>query len=361
MTLLEVDGLAKRFGGRTALDGLSLNLKRGEILALLGPTGAGKTTTLLSIAGLVKPDRGQVRIDGRDMTKADPRLRDVAVVFEGFNLLPTLSVRDNIAFPLRSPVYHEEPAEVERRVKKAAEDLRISHLLDRMTDQLSGGERQRVAVARALVRDPLFYLLDEPLSALDLKLRESLRAELRALQQQKSATILYATHDFHGAAAIADRIALIAKGRILQIGTLEEIIANPHSAEVGRLIGSPSMALLPGRLREGKVEIDGYGEPIPAPGGLGSGPVTVGIWPEDIDASDGPLPGYREAAVTALDFRGMDQAIQAVVGSTPLRKVVPLSETYEEGGSCWLRIRPETVFLFDAATGARLDAGEGRR
>lgn len=361
MTLLEVDGLAKRFGGRTALDGLNLSLRHGEILALLGPTGAGKTTTLLSIAGLVKPDRGQVRIDGRDMTKADPRLRDVAIVFEGFNLLPTLSVKDNIAFPLRSPVYREEPAEAERRVRKAAEDLRIAHLLDRMTDQLSGGERQRVAVARALVRDPLFYLLDEPLSALDLKLRESLRAELRALQQQKQATILYATHDFHGAAAIADRIALIGKGRILQVGTLEEIIADPHSVEVGRLVGSPSMALLPGRIGDGMLAIDGYGEPIPAPAASAAGAVTVGIWPEDIDASDRPLPGHHEASVTALDFRGMDQAIQIALGSTTLRKVVPLSETYAEGGSCWLRIRPETVFLFEAATGARLDTGEGTR
>ena len=361
MTLLEVDGLAKRFGARAALDGLSLSLQRREILALLGPTGAGKTTTLLSVAGLVKPDRGQVRIDGRDMTKADPRLRDVAIVFEGFNLLPTLSVKENIAFPLRSPVYREEPGEVERRVRKAAEDLRIAHLLDRMTDQLSGGERQRVAVARALVRDPLLFLLDEPLSALDLKLRESLRAELRALQQRKAATILYATHDFHGAAAIADRIALIGKGRILQIGTLEEIIADPHSAEVGRLIGSPSMALLPGRLRDGMVEIDGYGRAVPVPAAAKAGPVTVGIWPEDIDASDRPQSGYTQATVTALDFRGMDQAIQVALGSTTLRKVVPLSETYEEGASCWLRIRPETVFLFEAATGARLRTGEGRR
>lgn len=181
MSLLEVRDLQKIFLNRRALRGVTFSMRQGEILALLGPTGAGKTSTLLSIAGLVKPASGTVLINGRDVTAADPRIRDVAVVFEGFNLLPTLSVYDNIAFPLRSPVYRQPEGIVDELVTKAARDLKIAHLLKRDTSQLSGGERQRVAVARALVRKPQIYLLDEPLSALDLKLRESLRAELRAL------------------------------------------------------------------------------------------------------------------------------------------------------------------------------------
>ena len=225
-------------------------------------------------------------------------------------------------------------------------------VLNRYPDQLSGGERQRVAVARALVREPRIYLLDEPLSALDLKLRESLRAELRALQQRKSATILYATHDYHGAAAIADRIALIAEGRILQVDHLDGIIADPASAAVGRLIGSPSMAFFKASASGSVMSIDGYGPGLAGP--VASGTLLAGYWPEDIEISETAAEGFQEAEVLATDFRGMDRAIQVRSGGSSFRKVMPLSSSLTERSRCWFRLPQGKGFFFDTATGARI-------
>jgi multiple sugar transport system ATP-binding protein len=358
MSVLAIDALQKSYGRRAALKGLSLTLESGEIVALLGPTGAGKTTTLMCIAGLTLPDRGSIRLRGIDVTDADPRLRDVAIVFEGFNLLPLLSAFDNIAFPLRSPIFRLPEAEVDRRVQKAAQDLSIAHLLARPVDQLSGGERQRVAVARALVRDPQLYLLDEPLSALDLKLRETLQDELRNLQRERRASILYATHDFHGAAAVADRIALIDAGRILQIDRLDRLIADPAYAGVGRLIGSPAMALFEARAEGGTVALRGGGPRLALPAAAGlTGPVTLGLWPEDIVLSATASEGMSEGEVYATDFRGMDRAVQVRFGLNSFRKVVPLAMDLAEGARCWFRLPAEAAFLFDGASGARLRAG----
>lgn len=358
MTVLSVEGLRKRFGRRVALAEVSLAVGRGEILALLGPTGAGKTTTLMCIAGLVAADAGCVRLHGRDVTAADPRERDVAMVFEGFNLLPLLDAGANIAFPLRSPAFRVPEAEVERRVQRAARDLRIAHLLSRRVDQLSGGERQRVAVARALVREPQLYLLDEPLSALDLKLREALQEELRGLQRERQASIVYATHDFHAAAAVADRIALIDGGRILQADRLDGLIADPAHVGVGRLVGSPSMALFEARAEGGAVTLAGGGPRLAPPAAAAArGPVTLGVWPEDIELAAGPAEGMVEGEVYATDFRGMDRALQVRFGPHGFRKVVPLALDLAEGARCWFRLPAAAAFLFDGATGVRLRAG----
>lgn len=351
MTVLSVEGLSKSYGAHQALDNVSLHVERGEVLALLGPTGAGKTSTLMSIAGLTEQQAGSIEIAGKDVSQSDPRLRDVAIVFEGFNLLPTLNAYDNIAMPLRSPVYRVQDGTVDERVRKAAGDLRIDHLLQRDVDQLSGGERQRVAIARALVRDPQIYLLDEPLSALDLKLRESLRAELGNLQREKSATILYATHDYHGAAAIADRIALIERGRILQIGTLEELIANPSHISVGKLIGSPAMALFEGRVSGSQLDIDGYDAVLACSPGLPQGRIRVGWWPEDIEISMLRQAGYQRAEIYATDFRGVDRTLQIRFASHGLRKVVPLEFDLVEGDRCWFALPEEKAFFFDFETG----------
>jgi ABC-type sugar transport system ATPase subunit len=356
MAVLEIEGVTKSFDRKSALRGIDLKLEKGEILALLGPTGAGKTSTLLSVAGLLSPDSGRIFIAGEDVTKSDPRLRDIAIVFEGFNLLPILSVYENIAFPLRSPVYQEERSEVDRRVRKAAQDLKIGHLLERKVDQLSGGERQRVAVARALVRNPKLYLLDEPLSALDLKLRESLRLELRELQQRHDATILYATHDYHGAAAIADRIALIDQGQIIQVGTLSEILDDPYHVSVGRLIGSPSMALFLGRAAMGTVAIPGFSSPIAARDfGFADGEIIVGAWPEDISLSTAEQGGWQRGDIYATDFRGLDRAVQVRAGEQSFRKVVPLDVELKQGDPCWFEIPTSSAFFFDKETGARLN------
>jgi multiple sugar transport system ATP-binding protein len=362
MAVLQLENVTKAYDHKPALRGVELKVEKGEILALLGPTGAGKTSTLLSVAGLVSPDSGRILIGGDDVTRSDPRLRDIAIVFEGFNLLPLLSVYENIAFPLRSPIYQESAAEIDTRVRKAAQDLKIAHLLDRQIDQLSGGERQRVAIARALVRSPRLYLLDEPLSALDLKLRESLRLELRELQQRHDATILYATHDYHGAAAIADRIALIDAGRIIQVGTLSELLDNPSHVSVGRLIGSPSMALFNGRITPNGVEVKGFSQSIPRAGlrlapESGGRNVTLGVWPEDIVLSSAEKRGWHRGDIYATDFRGLDRAVQVRLGDHSFRKVVPLAVDLKQGDACWFDVPAGSAFVFDMESGARLNAG----
>ncbi|CAN5353323.1 hypothetical protein BH10PSE7_BH10PSE7_24820 [soil metagenome] len=364
-SVLSIQGLQKAYGSRKALTGIDLDVRDGEILALLGPTGAGKSSTLMCVAGLTKPDAGRIMLAGEDVTSADPRLRDVSIVFEGFNLLPLLSAYDNIAFPLRSPIYGVAADEVDRRVRKAAADLRIGHLMERRIEQLSGGERQRVAIARALVRNPKLYLLDEPLSALDLKLRESLRLELRELQKQHGATILYATHDYHGAAAIADRIALIDRGNIVQIGTLDELLDDPRNVAAGKLIGSPSMALFSAAIRNGEAVIAGSGRTF-ALADLGlppgrQGRVTVGLWPEDIPLQSTAAVGLLKGEVYATDFRGMDRALQIRFGAEVFRKVVPLDVSLAEGNSCWFDLPERLAFVFDRDTGERLNSPQSEK
>ena len=356
--VLEVRGLTKRFGAKIAVDGIDLKVEEGEVLGLLGPTGAGKTTTLRCIAGLHRPDSGSVRLGGDDVTRESPMLRDIAVVFEGFNLLPTLSVFDNIAFPLRSPLYRESDGEIKARVMRAAQDLRIEHLLDRYTDQISGGERQRVALARALVRRPKLFLLDEPLSALDLKLREALQSELRDMHRHRAQTLVYASHDFLSTAAIASRIAVIDEGRLLQTGTLSEIYADPAYRRIGELIGSPSMSLFAARVRDAMLSIEGYPVSWPAASlGLarltkGAG-ITIGFWPEDIGFSPTPLPDYGPATVWATDFRGRDQAVEARFGAHRTRKVVSTRDRFSEGDACFIKLDPRKAFVF-SESGARL-------
>ena len=249
--------MRKSYGAKRALRGLDLEVPDNEIMALLGPTGAGKSSTLLGQRRPHQP-RSRPRVPCRPRGyRYRSSGRDISIVFEGFNLLPVLDVKDNIAFALRSPTYRESEDEIRTRVGRTAEMLRISHLLDRDVDTLSGGERQRVAIARALVRRPKIFLLDEPLSALDLKLREGLRAELRQIHRQHRSTMLYATHDYHGAIAIADRLAIIDGGVIQQTGTIEQIIALPANMFVGRLIGSPSMAFFDVSVDDGGGRVDG--------------------------------------------------------------------------------------------------------
>jgi ABC-type sugar transport system ATPase subunit len=352
--MLAIAGLEKRYRSKEALLGVDLDVADDEIVALLGPTGAGKTSTLLCASGLERADAGRIEIDGEDVTGLPPTHRDVALVFEGFNLLPTLHAYDNIAFGLRSPAYREDEREIDRRVRMVAETLQIGDLLQRDVEALSGGERQRVAIARALVRRPRVYLLDEPLSALDLKLREGLRLELRALHRSHPSTILYATHDYHGAAAIADRIAIIDSGRIHQIGRLEELFADPGDVIVGALLGSPSMVRFEASAQDRLLVADGLERPLGRLAGEVRGRLVAGLWPDDVDVSAQPLPDYRPAEIYATDFRGMDQAIQVQAGTHFFRKVVGLDARFRQGDRCWFRLPPERIFIFDAGSGARI-------
>ena len=251
MAELRLAGIGKRFGDVQAVQSLNLDIASGEFIVLLGPSGAGKTTTLRLVAGLEQPDAGRVHIAGRDVTTLAPALRDVAFVFQQYSLYPHLSVYDNLAFPLRSPMHPTPEAEVKRKVNEVAQMLRIADKLQNPATKLSGGQMQRVAIGRALVRDPSLYLMDEPLSSLDAKLRNDLRLELKRIQQDLGATMLYVTHDQIEALTMATRIGVLEQGRLVQVGTPQQIYEDPISSYVAARLGSPRINLIPRALLAG--------------------------------------------------------------------------------------------------------------
>jgi len=240
--------ISKAFGDVDAVTDLSLTVADGEFVVLLGPTGAGKTTTLRLIAGLETADSGSVWIDGRDVSQDPPPARDVAFVFQQYSLYPHLTVFDNLAFPLRSPARKMPEREVSNQVRGIADLLHIEHKLENKATQLSGGEMQRVAIGRALVRRPSIYLMDEPLSSLDAKLRAELRLELKRIQKDLGATILYVTHDQTEAMTMADRIGVVQEGRLVQIATPREIYEQPRNTYVAARLGQPAINLFPREL-----------------------------------------------------------------------------------------------------------------
>jgi multiple sugar transport system ATP-binding protein len=245
MADLLLRGVSKRFGRVQAVRELSLDVASGEFIVLLGPSGAGKTTTLRLIAGLETPDAGQVHIGGHDLTHAPTATRDVAFVFQQYSLYPHLTVFENLAFPLRSPLRKTPEAEIRRIVGEVATMLRIDDKLQNPATRLSGGQMQRVAIGRALVRRPAIYLMDEPLSSLDAKLRNDLRLELKRIQQDLGATVVYVTHDQIEAMTLANRIGVLDQGRLVQVGTPQQIYDEPNSAYVASRLGSPRINLLP--------------------------------------------------------------------------------------------------------------------
>jgi multiple sugar transport system ATP-binding protein len=245
MAEVVLDHVAKRFGAVEAIADLSLTIGHGELIVLLGPTGAGKTTTLRLVAGLERADAGAVSIDGRVVTNDPPAARDVAFVFQQYSLYPHLSVYDNLAFPLRSPSRRVAAQRIDQRVREVARLLRIEDKLANRATQLSGGQMQRVAIGRALVRRPAIFLMDEPLSSLDAKLRADLRIELKHIQADLGATILYVTHDQVEAMTLATRIGVVNRGRLVQLGTPREIYENPVDSYVATRLGTPGINLVP--------------------------------------------------------------------------------------------------------------------
>src|SRR6202162_3122934 len=251
MAEVEIRAVSKTFGKTPAVSDLSLTVADGEFVALLGPTGAGKTTTLRLIAGLEMPDSGLIRIGGRDVTGDAPADRDVAFVFQQYSLYPHLTVFENMAFALRAPIRRIPEADIRRKVEEVARLLHIETKLDNKATQLSGGQMQRVAIGRALVRSPSIYLMDAPLSSLAAKLRGEMRLELKSIQTDLGATILYVTHDQTEAMTMASRIGVIEAGRLMQIGTPREIYENPVNAYVAARLGQPAINLLPAALFAG--------------------------------------------------------------------------------------------------------------
>ncbi len=288
MAELRITGLGKRFGDVRAVHDLTLAVASGEFLVLLGPSGAGKTTTLRLIAGLETPDAGQIHIAGREVTTLAPALRDVAFVFQQYSLYPHLTVFDNLAFPLRSPMRKVAEADVQRKVLEVARMLRIDDKLQNPATRLSGGQMQRVAIGRALVRSPSLYLMDEPLSSLDAKLRNDLRLELKRIQQDLGATLIYVTHDQIEAMTLATRIGVIERGELVQVGTPQQIYEDPVSSYVAARLGSPRINLLPRAV---------VGE-LPGPAHA----VTVGVRAEHLRLHP-PAEGsaHRAAHVTRIE------------------------------------------------------------
>jgi ABC-type sugar transport system ATPase subunit len=275
MGFLALKGLSKKFGDNVILDRLDLSVEKGEFLVLVGPSGCGKSTVLRMIAGLEDPTSGEVWIDGKDVTRREPKERHIAMVFQSYALYPHMSVFENMAFGLRVRRRLPEP-EIRERVREAASMLQLEELLDRKPRQLSGGQRQRVALGRALVRKPKVFLFDEPLSNLDAHLRNQMRAEIRKLQQNLGVTAVYVTHDQTEATTMGDRIALLQGGRLQQAATPTEIYQRPANRFVAGFIGSPEMNFLPGYR---------YGQPAG---------ITLGIRPEDVRLGAGTWRGRVE-------------------------------------------------------------------
>ena len=242
MALVEFRGVSKKFGGQTAVDDVDLEIRDGELLVLLGPSGSGKTTLMRLCAGLEEPTGGEIVVDGETINDLPPRRRQIAMVFQTYALYPHKSVFDNIAFPLK--VQGDKREEIRKKVEWAAGLFNIGHLLQRLPSQLSGGERQRVAISRAVVRKPKVFLMDEPLSNLDAKVRDYARGELKKFQQQIGVTTIFVTHDQVEAMGLGDRIAVLHEGRLRQIGTPKEIYDDPADTFVAGFIGTPPMNFL---------------------------------------------------------------------------------------------------------------------
>jgi multiple sugar transport system ATP-binding protein len=341
MAELALRGLTKRFGDVTAVRELNLEIASGEFIVLLGPSGAGKTTTLRLVAGLESADAGQVQIGGIDVTRTAPALRDVTFVFQQYSLYPHLNVYDNLAFPLRSPMRRIAEDEIKRKVTEVARLLRIEDKLANPATKLSGGQMQRVAIGRALVRDPAVTLMDEPLSSLDAKLRNDLRLELKRIQQDLGATMLYVTHDQTEAMTLANRIGVLERGVLVQVGTPQQIYREPVNSYVAARLGSPRINLLP-RAAVGELQ---------AP----SAATTIGVRPDAtrLARANGRDDGHVKAQVRRIEHLGDQMHVHMALGEHELITLCHDATGLEPGRSVSVQF---TAPLFFDAAGQRITA-----
>jgi multiple sugar transport system ATP-binding protein len=321
MSDIRLENVTKNFKDIVALNDVSLSIKDGEFFVLLGPTGAGKTTTLRVIAGLEKQNIGHVYFDGECVDSFAPAERDTAFVFQQYSLYPNMSVYENLAFPLRSPMRNLPDNEIRQRITTAAEKLRITHLLERKTAKLSGGEMQRVSIGRAIVREPRVFLMDEPLSNLDAKLRESLRVELQHLQKTQSSTTLFVTHDQIEALTMADRIAVLDHGQILQVGTPHDIYDHPATTVVAQLVGTPRINLFDASIHDGALVIDNSTVRVPiAPNAKLPEKSLLGIRPEDVRLGES---GSFSGRVSLVEPLGVETIVHVQAGEQTFLSIVP--------------------------------------
>ncbi len=350
-SFLSVRGLSKRLGRVQALRDVHLETGSDELLVVLGPTGAGKTTLLRTIAGLEQPDGGSVRIAGRDVTTLAPAERDVALVFQNFSLYPRWSVRRNLEFPLRAPGRRVDEPEIQRRVGWAAELLKITRLLDREASRLSGGEMQRVAIGRAIVRRPRLFLMDEPLTNLDAKLREALRVELVELRRELKTPMVFVTHDQAEALSMADRIVVLSEGRILQTGTPREIYENPASPVVALQLGQPAINLLPVRRVDGQWTASDGTALMPAGAG-GGGERLLGVRPENVfvDGLAAAVDRRPLAVVEIVEYIGPTTTLLCAWAGGRVHIVIPRRGTFRPGDRVLPRVDASRAILFEVGS-----------
>lgn len=340
MSFLKLSGVSKRFGRVDALRDVELQVGADELVVVLGPTGAGKTTLLRTTAGLESPDAGTIEMNGEDVTAWAPARRDVAIVFQNFSLYPGWSVRRNMEFPLRAPGRRLPESEIRERVEWAAGILRIERLLDRDSVRLSGGEMQRVAIGRAIVRRPRLFLMDEPLTNLDAKLREALRVELVELRRKLKTPMIYVTHDQAEALSMGDRIVALSEGKVLQTGTPEEIYRRPASPQVARQLGQPAINLLRVRQSGGKWTSDGA--PVMDAEPHAPSEAVLGIRPEDI----APQGGSQAGTVRVVEDMGPTRTLLVRWLGADVHLVVPRGAAYKPGDRIYPKIDASRAVLW---------------
>lgn len=325
---LQLERITKRFGGRCVVKDVTLAADDGQFLVLLGPSGCGKTTLLRMIAGLEQPDEGSISLGGIDITNREARDRDIAMVFQSYALYPHMTIAENIGYPLR--VRKRAKKEIEREVQGVAKRLGLAALLKNFPRQLSGGERQRVALARAIVRRPQAFLMDEPLSNLDARLRVEMRAELKHLQHELRIVTVYVTHDQAEAMTLAHKIAVMRDGEIQQYDTPANVYHRPANTFVAQFVGSPSMNLIE------------------------QGDEILGVRPEDVELSMTEQPGWSPARVYVTEEMGNETLVVLKTDSTQITARVPVGVRLDFDARVWFHFREEKLHRFVRSTGARI-------
>lgn len=351
MAEIELRNLCKRWGSFVGVDDFNLTIADKEFLVLLGPSGCGKTTTMRMIAGLEDVTSGEIRIDGKVVNDLDPKDRDVAMVFQSYALYPNMNVYENIRFPLK--VRKVDPATHEQRISRASKMVELEEFLHRKPAELSGGQRQRVALARAVVREPNVFLMDEPLSNLDAKLRVSTRAQIKNLSHELAVTTVYVTHDQIEAMTLADRVVVMKAGVVQQVGTPTDIYDKPANAFVASFIGSPAMNLVDGHMRGGvftatNMEVPGFDAP--------DGPLTLGFRAEDVGLAAEGEKGQIDAPVYTMELLGDATMISVRIDGVLVSIKADKNYRADIGDSVSIAIDKQYCHMFNAETGARIDS-----
>ncbi len=366
MTKLELNGIEKYFGALKVIKDLNLSIADNEFIVLLGQSGCGKTTTLRAIAGLETIDEGDILIDGRPVQHMKASDRDIAFVFQSFSLYPHMTVFENIAFPLKA--MRHSKANIDREVRSVAATLQIDHLLSRKPSALSGGDMQRVAIGRALVRRPKAMLMDEPIGALDAKLREEMRAEIKRLHVKQGSTTIYVTHDQVEAMSLADRIVIMHEGVLQQVGTPEEVYSHPSNVFVAQFVGSPVMNMTDVDVGEeaGKALVRiggkagaGFDFPVDLIGRLqdakgANGNLMLGIRPEGISVSHEKADGFVPVRVGIVEPLGSHDIVDLELGDQMIRARTKSGFVGGKGEEVWARLDPAQAHFFNTATGGSL-------